>query len=210
MNRVSTRRRSPRVWLLAALVAAVAVMTSSCSAMAAFGDSFNRAMQGESATITTFARDGQPMDSVHGMSVNFSRDSRFDTKSSDGTTNSDSSVVLISIGNSHMEHVGSTMIVAQDGLGTVAGPGKVTISNTQSGMPWLNDILEMNRNLWKGKAKIILIRSQNDVPLAVYAGNEVDLFATDIPKSTWFRVDGKNLLVYRANMTIYDADLFQS
>lgn len=74
-------------------------------------------------------------------------------------------------------------------------------------MPWLNDIRERFQNLWKGKAKTIMIRSQNGTPLAVYAGDAVEIFATDMPKTTVFRVDGQYLLVYRADYTAYDSDL---
>ncbi|OYX53471.1 hypothetical protein B7Y92_02920 [Candidatus Saccharibacteria bacterium 32-50-13] len=34
-----------------------------------------------------------------------------------------------------------------------------------------------------------------------------EIFSGDIPKTTVFRVDGKLLLVYRADYTAYDSDL---
>ncbi len=34
-----------------------------------------------------------------------------------------------------------------------------------------------------------------------------EIFSSDIPKTTVFRVDGKLLLVYRADYTAYDSDL---
>ena len=34
-----------------------------------------------------------------------------------------------------------------------------------------------------------------------------EIFSSDIPKTTVFRVDGKLLLVYRADYTAYDPDL---
>lgn len=34
-----------------------------------------------------------------------------------------------------------------------------------------------------------------------------EIFSSDIPKTTVFRVDGKMLLVYRADYTAYDSDL---
>ena len=69
------------------------------------------------------------------------------------------------------------------------------------------NFLEYNRNLWAGKAKTIMVRSQDGTPVAVYVGNEVEILATDVPKSTWFRVDGKYLFVYRADYTVYDNEL---
>ena len=52
-----------------------------------------------------------------------------------------------------------------------------------------------------------MIRSQDGTPIAVFAGDNVEVFATDVPKSTWFRVDGKLLLVYRCDYTTYDTAL---
>jgi hypothetical protein len=118
---------------------------------------------------------------------------------------------MISLGESHIYHVGSTMIFNQDGIVDVAKnlPANVKFSNTDKGTPWLNDIIEKHRNLWQGKSKTIMVRSQNGTPLAVFAGNTVETFATDIPKSTAFRVDGKYLLIYRADYTVYDNDLLK-
>jgi hypothetical protein len=173
-----------------------------------WGDSLNRSLKGVSAQITTYDQYGHVIDQVHGTSINFSRDTRFDSKDSNGDSKKDSQVMMISIGGSHMEHVGSTLILAQDGLTQVSGaPTQVELNNTQAGHPWLNDFYEYNRNLWKGKAKTIMIRSQNGNPIAVFAGNEVEIAKTDVPQSTWFRVDGKTLFVYRADYTVYDTDL---
>ena len=148
---------------------------------------------------------------MHGVSFQFARDDKFDSTSSDGKSNADSSVLLISLGSSHVSHVGSTLIFAQDGITDVMSglPANVRFSNETNGTPWLNNIKYKWGNLWQGKARTIMVRSQNGTPLAVFAGNEVEPFSTDIPKSTVFRVDGKYLLVYRADYTVYDTDLLQ-
>jgi hypothetical protein len=194
------------------LVAAATLLAlTSCAGVAMFGEGLNRALKGVSATMTTYTQNGDPVDRVVGQSFEISRDTRFDTTDSDGNSNQDSSVLMISLGNSHISHVGSTLVLAQDGIVDVsqAVGTKVAFENKQSGVPWLNNLLEYNRNLWQGKGKTIMIRSQNGIPVAVYAGNEVEIFATDVPKSTCFRVDGKYLFVYRADYTVYDNDLLQ-
>lgn len=74
----------------------------------------------------------------------------------------------------------STKLLAEDGLSdlsAVNGTAKVSLQNTQPGTPWLNDLIQKNRNPWAGKARTILIRSQDDTPVAVYAGNKVEPFA---------------------------------
>lgn len=200
--------RSRRI-ATAIIATAVAVATlASCAGLSAFGEEFNRALKGVSATMTTYNENGELIDKVNGESFQVSRDTRFDTTNSDGTSKNDSSVLMISLGSNHISHVGSTLVLAQDGLITVAGgTTAVDLTNTDPGMPWLNNLFEYNRNMWAGKGKTILIRSQSGSPIAVYAGDQVEILATDVPKSTWFRVDGKYLLVYRADYTVYDNEL---
>lgn len=192
----------------AAAFMALTVLLSGCAGLSAFGEKFNRAMNGVSATMTTYTQGGQLVDEVHGRSFQVTRDKRFDRHNSDGTSKNDSSVLMISIGSNHISHVGSTLVLAQDGLAPIAG-GSTTVhfSNNDKGTPWLNNLFEYNRNLWKGKGKTIMIRSQDGTPIAVYAGSEVEILSTDVPQSTWFRVDGKYLFVYRADYTVYDNQL---
>jgi len=199
---------SKRVLAVVGALLAATLVLSGCSGLSAFGEKLNRAMNGVSATMTTYTQSGDLVDEVHGRSFQITRDKRFDTSNSDGTSKNDSSVLMISLGSSHISHVGSTLILAQDGLEPIAGAQtSIRFTNSKPGTPWLNNFLEYNRNLWKGKAKTIMIRSQDGTPIAVYAGSEVEILATDVPKSTWFRVDGKYLFVYRADYTVYDNDL---
>lgn len=200
-------RRPRRLFttLTAAFVAAAAL--TSCAAASQWGGDVSRALNGVSATMTTYDQDGVLIDRVTGTSFRISRDDRFDSTDSDGNSNRDSQVLLISIGDSHISHVGSSLILAQEGLEPVPGATSVDITNTDSGHPWLNDLIEANRNLWAGKAKTLLIRSQSGDPIAVFVGSEVEAFSTDVPKSTAFRVDGRYLFVYRCDYTIYDTDL---
>lgn len=191
----------------------LALLLSSCAAGAMFGEEISRAFNGVPATMTTYTQTGQKIDQVKGSSFRVTRNTEFDTttSNSDGTSSSknDSQVLMISIGDSHISHVGSSLILAQDGLTEVTSDANVAVElqNDQPGMPILNDVIEKHRNLWQGKAKTLMIRSQDGTPIAVYAGNQVEAFANNVPKSTAFRVDGKYLLVYRSDYTVYDNDL---
>lgn len=182
---------------------------SSCAGLSMFGEEITRAFKGVPATMTTYTQDGAMVDRVSGTSFRVSRDKRFDTSNSDGTSKNDSSVLLISLGNNHISHVGSSMILAQDGLVDVSGslPATVSLANNEHGVPFLNNIREKYQNLWRGKSKTIMIRSQDGTPIAIFAGNTVESFATDVPKSTAFRVDGLHLVVYRSDLTVYDNEL---
>ncbi|MBC7764148.1 DUF5052 family protein [Microbacteriaceae bacterium] len=196
-----------------AIMAIFAVALSSCAAASMSFEDFNRSWNGISATITTYDQAGELIDKVHGTSVQVSLDTRFSTTSqnSDGTvTTTPGDVMLISVGTSHISHVGSTMIWAEDGVNAIAGADTtVDITNTKQGTPWINNLFEYSRNLWKGNAKTLLIRSQDGKPIAVYSANEVEVVGTAVPKSTMFRLDGKRLFVYRADYTMYDTILLK-
>ena len=76
-------------------------------------------------------------------------------------------------------------------------------------VPILNQMINQFQNDFTGKSRVLLIRSQLGFPLATYAGNKVSIFSTDVPKTTGFLVDGKKLVVYRADYTVYDTALLE-
>lgn len=201
MNRTRTR-------LAGAAIAVVLVATflSGCAGWNASVDNFASLMQGRSATITTYNVFAQMLDRIHGKSVDIHRDTTFDTYNSDGTSNEDSSVLAISVGGHNMTHVGSTLLMVQDGVVDITGqlPATVDLHNDQRGVPLLNYLRQGWSNLWQGTSRTILVRSQNGSPIAIFGGNEVEYFATDVPKSTLLRIDGRYVLIYRSDYTIYD------
>ena len=183
-----------------------------CAALSMGFENFNRQWSGVSGDVKTYTSDGILIDKIHGTSFNLSRDTRFDSKDSDGSSNKDSSVLSISLGNKVINHVGSTLILSQDGLNNVieTTKTKVTTENNDPGVPWLNAFVENHRNMWQGGAKTIVVRSEFGTPVAVFIGQNVEIMSTSVPKSTQFRVDGKYLFVYRANYTVYDSEVFDS
>ena len=204
--RKSTGKIATAVCAVTLCVVMVFSLTA-CNAVERTVEQIARAWKGVPATMYTYAFDGTPIDRVQGRSFQVSRDTRFDRQSGDNVTHG--SVVMISLGDSHINHVGSTLILEQDGLERLTDPDtRIDITNTEDGTPWLNNLVEYWRNVTTGGgSKIIMIRSQNSTPLAVYAGDSVDIFSTEIPNSTWLEVDDKYLFVYRCEYTIYDVDL---
>ena len=138
------------------------------------------------------------------------RDTKFDSANSEGGSNKDSSVLKITIGKNEMLHVGSSLIMAEDGLTDVFSEytKTVNIQNLDRSVPIINCMINSLRNNSTGAAKMILIRSQNGTPLATYLGTHVSTFAVDIPKTTAFLIDDKVLLVYRSDYSVYDLALF--
>lgn len=165
---------------------------------------------GITASVKSFDQNGNPIDSVHGKSIGIDRDTRFDTTDEKGQSNADSKVLLISVGGSTMSHVGSSLLIIQDGLTDIKAELHITFDNNSNGRPWLNRLHEQGSALWGGKSKTILVRSQNGTPIAVFAGKNVITRATTMPTSTWFEVDGRYLFVYRCDYTVYDTVLLNN
>ena len=118
-------------------------------------------------------------------------------------------MIQITVGKKEMHHVGSSMIIAETDLENIFDEYAKTVDaeKMQRGIPVINSLVNDFRNSFDGKEKVILIRSQNGTPLATYAGDNVSLYKTDVPKSTGLLVDGKYLFIYRCDYTIYDLDL---
>lgn len=172
-----------------------------------FFKGFEENFKGLEMTIQTYDEKSQLIDKVEGKSIMIERDSKFDTDSA----GQDSSVIKITIGDKDIHHVGSSMIIAERGLTNVFDDyaKKVNVQDMQRGTPIVNSMINEFRNSFTGKQKVILIRSQNGTPLATYAGNNVSMCKTDVPKSTGLIIDGKYLFVYRCDYTIYDLDLIK-
>ncbi|MGM0328092.1 hypothetical protein IGK33_002744 [Enterococcus sp. AZ090] len=187
------------------LTVSVVFILAGCQDLNIFVKGFEQSFSGLEMTINTYDEESQVIDKIIGKSIKIERDSKFDTNS--GTNNS--SVIQVTIGDKELHHVGSSMIVAENGLNNVFEQyaTKVDIQNMQHGVPIINSLVNDFKNSFTGKEKLILIRSQNGTPLATYAGSNVSLYSTDVPKSTGLLVDGKYLFVYRCDYTIYDLAL---
>lgn len=197
-----------KMFVLIGAITLMAGLLSGCNAAHMTAKQLESAFAGISVNIRTFDEESQVIDNVNGESVMVERDTTFDTSTSKGS-NKDSSVLKITIGEHEMHHVGSSLVMAEDGLYDIFGEyaKTVDINNTDRSIPIINSIVNSFKNVTSGKEKTILIRSQNGTPLATYVGNKVSIFSVDIPKTTAFLVDNKVLLVYRCDYTVYDTAL---
>lgn len=184
---------------------------SGCATIRHWLSETEQTFRGTSAVMSTYSMDGKIVDEVKGKSFQISRASQFDSVDSEGVVQPDSQVLRISLGNNHIYHVGSTMVLAEQGLEDLMKNKDIQISldNNQPGKPWLNNLIRNYADKWQGKGKTVIIRSQDGLPIATFVGNSVEIFSTEIPKSTWFQVDGKMLFVYRADYTVYDNNLLE-
>lgn len=189
------------------------IALTGCASFDRFLNQFEQSFVGLDATMTTYTEYGQKIDEVRGNSFKVDRDTRFDFTTGVGenetTTNGD--VLLISLGDNSISHVGSTMILADHTVDNLIDsvPTGMSFENTDRGMPWINNMVEYWSNDIRGESRLLSIRSQDGTPVAVFSGNNVEMVKTTVPKSTAFYIDGKYVFVYRADYTVYDTALLK-
>jgi hypothetical protein len=207
---VKTTPRARAVSAVAALVGAL-LLLSGCASFSMTGEELGRAFDGSKATFRTYDKTGNVMDDVTGTSIRVTRDETFDERNGESTDKG--SVILVQVGTQEIRHVGSTATLIEDGIDVIvpAQQGE-KVESTEDATPFIQKLLAGHENVWKGSAKTVLVRTQDDIPVAVFSGDEVELFKPDIPSATAIRVVGTDgearyALVYRANLTIYDTGL---
>lgn len=198
-----------KLLFLVALISTSFVLAS-CQAISNYMKDFEEDWEGLHMTVRTFDEDSQVIDLMEGKSMSFSRNTEFDTSDSEGNT-VHGNVLKITIGKHEIDHVGSSLIAEEDGLHDIFADyrKKVGIKNEESDIPIINRIVAAYKNDFTGKSKVILIRSQKGTPLATYSGKVVSVGSSSVPNTTELLIDGKRLIVYRCDYTIYDLELLQ-
>lgn len=185
-------------------------LLTGCQSMSDFFKTTQEQYLGLSGTVRTFDENSQVIDKLTGKSVSIRSDDRFDMTDELGNISKESSVLDVTIGKSQVLHVGSTLIFSEDGLTDYMDKygEAVELETKDRSLPFVNRFFKQIQNDWTGQSKLILIRSQNGTPLATYFGDRVSTSAPDgIPNTTYLLIDGKRLIIYRADFTIYDTDL---
>ncbi|MDG3132466.1 DUF5052 family protein [Streptococcus suis] len=187
------------------------VSLSACQSISNWWKNTTEEWIGLEMTVRTFDENSQLIDEMSGKSLSISRNEEFDSVDTEGYSKADSSVLKITLGKYEIDHVGSSLIAAEKGLEDlyVKYQATVDIETYDRAIPMVNRMVSGLKNDFTGKAKVILIRSQNGTPLATYAGDKVSLYASDAPKTSELLIDGKRLIIYRCDYTIYDRALLE-
>lgn len=183
--------------LLLTLLCSLTMVLSGCNELDYMIGEISGEFTGKNMQIETYDENSQLIDSIHGESVGMREDSKIE------------GLLNIQVGGKTMLHMGSSLIAYEDGLNNVFNTyvKKVDITNYDKSVPMLNRLVSDMKNSFNGSALVILIRSQSGQPLATFAGNSVSYFSTDVPKTTGLLVDGKKLVIYRCDYTIYNVGL---
>ena len=136
-----------------------------------------------------------------------------DTDSSGNTTYKEqqTSVLDITVNGNQTYAVGNTIVAMEDGVQMIDGadiPSKLEKTSGGGFVPFDRYVNNIKNKL--GTGKIIVISSQQGVPIGVIQGKEVYFeVPKDLPKMTRLIVDGKSVYIHRANYVILDTSLIE-
>ena len=195
---------------IVSIILIVSLIVSSCSYFKNDMKNMQEEFQGLEATIQTFDAQGQVIDNVKGNSISVETDNRFDIKGSDGSVTKESSVLNIKVGGKQMYHVGSSLVMQEQGTTNILNNtnARAEVNDTDSSVPFLSRLKNEFKNDFTGQNMTVLIRSQQGIPIAVFTGDNVSTFqAENIPNSTALLIDDKRVFLYRVDFSIYDTSL---
>lgn len=203
--------KSKKICLLSVVLGLSLLSLTACQSIENWWKNAKEEWIGLQMTVRTFDENSQLIDEMSGKSLSISRNEEFDSMDAEGNSKADSSVLKVTLGKYEIDHVGSSLIAAEEGLDDLYAKYQTTvdINNYDRAIPLVNRMVSSLKNDFTGKAKVVLIRSQNGTPLATYAGDKVSLYTSDAPKTSELLIDGKRLIIYRCDYTIYDRELLE-
>lgn len=122
------------------------------------------------------------------------------------------SYISITIDGYEWQHVGGTLVFAQNGVDMITDfqlPENMDgASGTSSGLIGIDRFINNYRNSF-GKDVVVVVSSQNGVPIGLFQGNDCYMeIPNDLPKTTLLSIDGKLVYIHRANVDIIPTGLF--
>ncbi len=188
-----------------ALVLAAALMLSlaGCAAVSSWISTMKGELFGNGYKITQYDDYGNLVFTIYGDRVTM--DCELDE---DGEV---SSYIDITIDGKSWQHVGSTLVFAQEGVDLITDfqlPEEMGDAGISTGLMAVDRRINEYANLF-GKKLVVLVSSQNGTPIGLFQGDSCYTeIPGDLPKTTLIHIDGKRVYVHRANVDILPAGLF--
>lgn len=197
------KRKKTYIALALALCLVVCCVTG-CAAFNAFLGKLQGELFGNRYNISQYDNFGNLVFTIHGDRVTM--DCELDE---DGEV---SSYIDITIDGKQWQHVGGTLVFAQEGVDMITDfqvPEDMEGSNSSTGLMAVDRQINHYANLM-GKKLVVLVSSQNGTPIGLFQGDSCYTeIPGDLPKTTLINIDGKMVYVHRANVDILPASMFQ-
>jgi hypothetical protein len=197
-------------------VAIVALLLTSASSCEAAIDNIMRVLGNTPGTFYNYGADGQVVFEARCASLAFTRDTEYDRHDAEGKKIEDSSVIKVNCGNQQFSTVGFTSVYITDGakdnlMANSQQFADVKVKNNNRSIPLINFIWRDVKNLFVGTARVAQICDQNNNPILAFASQAVVGYATDVDKSTMFKLDDPNndgyVWISRGSYTVLDIAL---
>jgi hypothetical protein len=202
-------------------VAVIGLILTSASACEKKIDDIFRILGSTPGTFTNYGADGQVVFEAKCASMAFTRDTAYDVYNSDLKLVEPSSVVKVNCGNQQFSTVGFTSVYMSDGakaslMANSQQFADLRISNNNRSVPLINFFWRDVKNVFVGTSRVAQICDQNNNPILAFAAEGVTGYATEVAKSTMFKLDTtKNrpegyVWVSRGSYTVLDTALLTS
>ena len=192
--------------LLFALTLTLLLTLSSCGWLNAFIGQLKGELIGNDYIITEYDNFGNPVLQVEGDKITM-----------DGAVDSagePTSYITITVDGYEWDHVGSTLVFAQNGVDMVTDfdlPEIIeTHGSTSTGLMDIDRVVNHYKNLF-GKKSVVIVSSQNGTPIGLFQGDNCYVeIPDDLPKTTLVNIDGKMVYIHRGDVDIMPANMFNS
>ncbi|MBF4693569.1 DUF5052 family protein [Fusibacter ferrireducens] len=135
-------------------------------------------------------------------------------KSTDMQPSEVENVILITIDGYSWQHVGSSMIAVENGLENLVETYELsqaidTSKEGNGGFTSLDRSINNFKSEFSGLKRVIVVKNQSGVIIAVYEGDNVLVEKSGLPSSTKILIDNKRMTIYRCDFEIFEAEMIQ-
>ena len=193
-------------FILSTFILTLALSLTGCGVFNAIIGELKGELVGNDYVITQYDNFGNPVLQVEGDNIQL--------EGTSDTSGELSSYITVTIDGYEWDHVGSTLVFAQNGVDMVTDfdlPKIIeTHGSTSTGLIPVDRVVNHYKNLF-GKKSVVIVSSQNGTPIGLFQGdNCYKDIPSDLPKTTRINIDGKMVYVHRADVDIMPADMFTS
>lgn len=189
--------------VLIILIIIANILLNSCASLDSLVLELKGELIGNNYQIWEYDNFGNQILTLHGnkISIDSGKDSSLEN----------SSYIDITIDGYEWNHVGGTLVFAQDNVDMITDfkiPDHIEGNQTSTGFTVFDRIVNDYRNMI-GKKLVVVIYSQTGTPICIFQGdNCYTNVPADLPKTTMIYIDGALVYVHRANIDIFPAELF--
>lgn len=192
-------------WLALSIILVFVITTfTGCAVLGSWWQTLKGELIGNSYTIREYDNFGNQILTVHGNKIALAGGS-----DSDGLS---SSYIDITIDGHTWEHVGNTLVFAQNDADMVTDfqlPTDIEGDQGSTGLIAVDRVINNYKNQI-GKKLVVVVFSQTGAPICMFQGDHCYTeVPADLPKTTKIYIDGNLVYVHRANVDIFPASLLK-